>query len=277
MNENAQRILLSPLFLLGLCLLLVNDFYLKAAFHNEVTGKISDIAGLFIFPLFFCALLPRFHRAIFVLTAVLFIVWKLPYSEPFISLWNELNLVTVGRVVDVTDLFALFILPAAYLLFRYNLSHMKFTDYRFAKATVILISVFAFTATHFVNDRSVWVRRSYELGVSRVGFERQLKELDGISVVRITKMTDEYPKEQYPDLDMSPTGYYLTFRVRRPYCESNDLDVFSTFEDKGNFVTIDGPSFRYWCPNEPTSADEDALVQIFDEMVIRHFPGVPHK
>ena len=42
-----------PLFLVGLGILLLNDFYLKYAFSNAFTGKLSDVAGLFIFPFFF--------------------------------------------------------------------------------------------------------------------------------------------------------------------------------------------------------------------------------
>jgi len=45
-------ILVSSGFLAGLSVLLVNDFVLKQIFHNWLTGKLSDLAGLFIFPMF---------------------------------------------------------------------------------------------------------------------------------------------------------------------------------------------------------------------------------
>ena len=44
--------LTSPGFVVGLSLLLLNDLFLKARFHNPLTGKLSDFAGLFVFPLF---------------------------------------------------------------------------------------------------------------------------------------------------------------------------------------------------------------------------------
>lgn len=56
MQKRNFSILVSPGFLLCLCLLLLNDFILKSEFHNALTGKLSDFAGLFIFPLFFSAL-----------------------------------------------------------------------------------------------------------------------------------------------------------------------------------------------------------------------------
>ena len=37
-----------PRFLIALTVLLVNDHWAKAAFHNSVTGKLSDFAGLFV-------------------------------------------------------------------------------------------------------------------------------------------------------------------------------------------------------------------------------------
>ncbi len=46
------KYLVSPLFIFVLFLLIINDFFLKAAFHNTFTGKLSDFSGLFIFPIF---------------------------------------------------------------------------------------------------------------------------------------------------------------------------------------------------------------------------------
>ncbi len=43
-------------FVVALIFLLLNDFYLKSAFGNAITGKISDVFGLFVFSLFFLAL-----------------------------------------------------------------------------------------------------------------------------------------------------------------------------------------------------------------------------
>jgi hypothetical protein len=40
-------------------LLLINDLYLKFEYHNYLTGKLSDFAGLFAFPYFFSCLIPK--------------------------------------------------------------------------------------------------------------------------------------------------------------------------------------------------------------------------
>lgn len=47
----------APLTLAALALLVVNDVWLKPAFHSAVTGKLSDIAICFLLPLFFSELL----------------------------------------------------------------------------------------------------------------------------------------------------------------------------------------------------------------------------
>ena len=118
MNSQSQRILLSPLFLLGLIVLLLNDFYLKAQFNNFLTGKLSDFAGLFIFPLFFAAFFPKRKLLIYFLTGFLFVFWKSPFSQSEIDLWNSISLFNLGRVIDYTDLLAVLVLPLSYFYFK---------------------------------------------------------------------------------------------------------------------------------------------------------------
>lgn len=52
-----MREFIAPLPLAAVTLLAVNDHLLKAAFHNTLTGKLSDIAGCFFLPLYVSALL----------------------------------------------------------------------------------------------------------------------------------------------------------------------------------------------------------------------------
>ena len=47
----------APAPLAALALLVVNDVWLKPAFHSAVTGKLSDVAICFLLPLFFSELL----------------------------------------------------------------------------------------------------------------------------------------------------------------------------------------------------------------------------
>jgi hypothetical protein len=106
------RIINSPLFLLSVGLLALNDWYLKANFHNALTGKISDFAGLFAFTVFIIAWLPRYREMVGFITTLTFVWWKSPFSEDFIDWWSNYCF-PIHRVVDETDLMALLVIPFA--------------------------------------------------------------------------------------------------------------------------------------------------------------------
>jgi hypothetical protein len=146
MQDESSNVLTSPGFLAALLLLLLNDFFLKTLFHNSFTGKLSDFAGLFAFPLFWTAFLPRFRSRIYLATAGLFILWKSPASTTLIDGWNSLGVFSISRVIDYTDLFALAILPPSYL---YGLKRTGVRAVRAAPALIALIAIFAFTATSY--------------------------------------------------------------------------------------------------------------------------------
>jgi hypothetical protein len=148
MNEKRLHILASPGFLIGLFLLLLNDFIFKYQFHNELTGKLSDFAGLFVFPLFWVAFFPRLKSPLYILTAILFIFWKSAYSQPLIDAWNSLPLFMIERTVDYSDLLALLVLPLSYV---YSRATFDFQLPLRALYMIAMISLFAFTATQFSN------------------------------------------------------------------------------------------------------------------------------
>jgi hypothetical protein len=105
--------LASPAFIAPLALLVINDFVLKSVFHNVLTGKLSDFAGLFALTLFASVLWPRQRRIAGVLIAGAFTFWKTSYADPLIELLNGMLPFSVGRTVDLTDLVALAVIPLA--------------------------------------------------------------------------------------------------------------------------------------------------------------------
>ncbi len=143
--------------LAGLALLLANDFVFKALFHNALTGKLSDFAGLFVFPLFWSALAPRRRREIYALTALGFVFWKSSYSQTLIDVWNSLRVFNAGRVVDATDLLALVALVPSYLYGSKSARGARGeTPARplknWARAGAAAVALFAFTATSFFTN-----------------------------------------------------------------------------------------------------------------------------
>ena len=104
-----------PLALAALALLALNDHYLKAAYHNALTGKLSDVAGVLLLPFFLKAVTRCNNWLALGITAVFFTWWKSPLSQPAIDAFNGLGLFHAGRVIDYTDLWALLALPLTYL------------------------------------------------------------------------------------------------------------------------------------------------------------------
>jgi hypothetical protein len=112
-RSDRLELLASPAFIVALALLVLNDFALKPLFHNALTGKVSDFAGLFALTLFVMTLWPRQGRVAALAIAAAFTFWKTSYAEPLIEWLNVTLPFALGRVVDLTDLSALPMIPLA--------------------------------------------------------------------------------------------------------------------------------------------------------------------
>lgn len=113
----AKHKLGSPAFITAVLLLIANDWYFKQTFHNGLTGKLSDFAGLFAFPFLWSALFPRKARPVYFFTLLFFIVWKSPLMQPVINALNGAG-IRAHRTVDYTDYIALISLPLSF--YRFN-------------------------------------------------------------------------------------------------------------------------------------------------------------
>ncbi|MCJ8153974.1 hypothetical protein MKJ01_09415 [Chryseobacterium sp. SSA4.19] len=147
MQERLRPIMSLP-FIICLGLLLLNDFYLKAVYHNILTGKLSDLCGLFIFPIFWSVLKPKYRSQIFIATAVFFIYWKSAYSQSFIDFFSS-AFFRIERTVDVTDLLTLPVLALAWFSLKNDLEHPKASawQHKFNPYGIAAIAVFSFYST----------------------------------------------------------------------------------------------------------------------------------
>ncbi|MDX1653148.1 MAG: hypothetical protein R3277_11685 [Brumimicrobium sp.] len=190
-KNRGTEFLTNKWFLAGLFLLIINDWILKEQFHNWFTGKLSDFAGLFVFPLFWTALMPRYKNKIFVITALTFIYWKTPWSQAIIDLWNSWGIYSIYRVTDYTDYISLLSLPlAAYV---YEKDRNK-PGINISPTLIYLSSGFAFASTSkapstcFHNDSpEYFVHHS-----SREAFIRDLRSKDLSLYPNDTSYYDEY-------------------------------------------------------------------------------------
>ena len=276
MKPNIYKILLSPLFIIGLFLLLLNDFYLKAAFSNFLTGKISDFAGLFIFPLFWAAFFPTKRLLIYMLTGILFVCWKSPFSQGLIDFWNSFEILKISRVVDFSDLSALSVLTISYHY--YQIIVQKSEKFRLKSnpdflqkikvSLVSLFSLFAFTATSYEQDRNVSLDNKYEFKMNIKSFEKLVRDEETFYIHAIEPTRDLSIPVENVNTIIKHSPYILYFDLKTPYCESKNIRIFSLITKDDNSVTLGGPTMSYWCDKPPTEKDKAELSLIFEREVI---------
>lgn len=140
------NILLNPTYIGAVLLLFANDFWLKLAFPGFVTGKLSDIAGVFAFAVFLMALFPAHRYKMAALSALVFSYWKSPFSQPFMDAFNAHSFYKISRVIDYSDLFALVLVPLAILFFeKYKVIKHEF--HFLSKMGMLACSLFVFCST----------------------------------------------------------------------------------------------------------------------------------
>ncbi|MEO8403221.1 MAG: hypothetical protein ABI480_01445 [Chitinophagaceae bacterium] len=206
MKTKPYNLLLHPAFLLSLALLLFNDFYFKSAFHNTITGKLSDIAGLFAFAVFLSVFFYAHKKTVLILIASFFIWWKSPLSDPLISLLNNQFHLPVYRVVDYTDLLALVVLPFTFLL--KPISYSPSLVRKIAIGCICFISFTAFTATSMLRKVA---------DDNRVSLDKYVKTKKSEPEI-IAKMKND-------GLDPQPMpGIYEKYSQRRFYSKIKNAD-----------------------------------------------------
>jgi len=149
--NNRLKNLISPLFIFFLVLLIINDFFMKPAFHNWFTGKLSDFCGLFIFPIFWSAIFPKQKIWVFISTAILFTFWKSEYASVIIQFITPYF--SIGRTVDLSDLMALPMILLAWMYQKNDLQQAigksmgKALISRLSAYFVGVVAIFSFCAT----------------------------------------------------------------------------------------------------------------------------------
>ncbi len=241
--KNKLKILVNIPFLACLTLLLLNDFYLKAEYHNWLTGKLSDFCGLFIFASLWTALFPNKKKSIYFSTALFFVIWKSPYSQSFIDLFNQI-LYPIQRVVDITDLVALIILPIGFYYKPDLYIRLKINPIPLA-----LLTLFSFCATSIPQPGQVFEQPQYLLFKSGITVlessdypsEYEVHNLDTLVIVdvksiRIDKratIDDEYHKVQI----LNNIDLRLLREIREGYRAKIKLKDYQSLRDS---LTEDG-------------------------------------
>src|SRR5688572_29967388 len=163
MTDPTLRAVTSRWSALALVLLVANDHVFKEAIPGLLTGKLSDLAGLFVFPLLLLTIwLPVIdvsgRRALaalpFAITGLVFACLKVDaaISRSIVDSINRVTGMSVGIVADPTDLVALSSIAAAYVYWRHQLTRPVATETstrpsRGRLAAVLLVGALATVAT----------------------------------------------------------------------------------------------------------------------------------
>lgn len=241
-------ILLSPAVLGALSALIVNDHIWKGAYHNWLTGKLSDVAGLFALTAIVAAWLPTARREMAAAIAPLFAFWKSSHSDSFIAIWNATLPWAIGRTVDLTDLLALLMLPPAV---RYA-----------ARATA--------TPLHLLwrSPRRLAVAVSALLAFAATSIAPTKVDLN---VLYVFNGTPAMLFEQFRSSNALPSldhvGNY-SFHIPSTFCSGSSVvyayGSVTTFGDD-TFFTLERMSYQ--CGRKP--GDREALERIFNEGVAK--------
>jgi hypothetical protein len=196
--QNSLRCLQHPSTLLSITILLLNDHVLKVLYPSWITGKLSDFAGLFFFPILLSAILgiilSKFSitkKTLGIISFGFVIIWF--SSVKIIPLINtfttDLASILLGYrtrfILDPTDLVALLSTIPAYFIWKQPILHKPtYTAYLaffIASAAVIATSppyptVYEVTNLEYDQEGIVyaagiedWKETYYPVGISRDG------------------------------------------------------------------------------------------------------------
>ncbi|MDR6804620.1 hypothetical protein J2Y45_003072 [Dyadobacter sp. BE34] len=211
-------------FLICLGLLLVNDFYLKQAYTNFWTGKMSDFAGLFIFPYFLAAFRIKSAKEIYLISALLFVFWKSEFSQFLIEFVRSEG-IGVNRVVDYTDLMALLILPVSYKELQRQAQKQVEPRMGIFIAAISLFAILATTLPHEEIALNSPIGKVYKLPMSKSEFFQSLQ-----------------PGNRYTDTlskNLTDSLFYLYFNIPDYRADMEVLATIVAGSDKTTLVRLD--------------------------------------
>lgn len=203
METEKLSTLLNPTYLFALILLGLNDFHFKYEYGNFLTGKVSDFAGLFIFPYFISTLNHTKTKKIYLLTAIGVVFWKSTLSQILIDFVRQ-NGIGINRTADYSDYIALIILPISYYFFKKNYENLFQVRKIFPKI-ILGISIYFSWATSLPHQDITIDKKlniEYKLNVSKTSLFNSISPRHGYSKDFSVKKVDSIFRF-YADLENS--------------------------------------------------------------------------
>ncbi|MEO9805258.1 MAG: hypothetical protein ABJF04_18515 [Reichenbachiella sp.] len=248
MKANSRTdILLTPLFLLGLSTLLLNDFVLKYEYSNVLTGKLSDFAGLFIFPIFFSVIFPKYTKVIYGLTIVIFGYWNSSLSHGLITILNNSG-IHIGRTIDPTDFLAFVVLPFSYFHFKNQIVQPKMSVGTPIRIAIGMASIFSFIATTLPKQEvelDIRSNKTYSVGMNKTEFFGKLQASYGLSDTLELNLVDSLFYLHYYVQDIRTDMFVLAKIIELDSKTIIQLDSFLTGAVTGGLLSgVDGDDIQ---------------------------------
>lgn len=262
-TKTSHSIFLSNGFIVGLLVLFCNDFFFKELFHNWITGKLSDFAGLFVFAIFWAALFPKKTKTSYVAVVAFFIFWKSPLSQPLIESINAYTFLNYVRIVDWTDLIALSILPLAYW-YQYHYSNRRII--KIPIVVPVFVASFLFVATSEPQySNAIIIDEEYELSFSLDSLYVNLNRIDSV----MSSSNDSIPRDSAYFL-INFYSYNCQSRLRidaRAFILTDTtslINITSVHEDENCYKVADPKLVEQYIQNLLLEIDQEIIDKLIE-------------
>ena len=206
--ENTKRTLTSPLFIITVLIMVINDHMLKGAgiLPPWITGKLSDLAFLFFVPVviaFVCRVRTRGGLiAAYAVIAILFAAINLsPWFSQLVEKIFGLFMIPMRLWPDSTDLLALAIMPLSLLFVLRRQITMPVVSGGFLRFTMAVICFIACAAT------SPQIKPTHE--PVYMSWEKFRSSVEVLPPRKILKRGKIYVKDQYLYVNEPNVGIHV--------------------------------------------------------------------
>jgi hypothetical protein len=228
MKPSRAILLLHPLFITSLAVLLLNDFYWKYSYHNWLTGKLSDVAGLVVLPIFLRELFPGMNKwKIMLATALFFTWWKLPLSQPLVDICNNTLALPVQRVIDYTDLLVLPVLVLSYYVKprRTNFHSLLQRGFHYSLA---FMAFFSLCATSMPYRRGLYLQSNENEVYFDESFKVNKSEQEVLLTLKQKNITYKRDSIEYAPVANQPWLYHRLFNEKDSTVTWQRVDMDTT-------------------------------------------------
>jgi hypothetical protein len=188
-----------------------------------LTGKLSDFAGLIVFPIFLAFLIPTSKKWISLITGILFLIWKTSFATPLIDILIQTLPFKIQRIIDYSDYWALLVLPLAHRIINHHTITIINSNkiLRLSKIGIASVSFFAICATSIpppveMPEGTIYIGKEYTIKKSKDETIDMIKSLG-------------YNVDYYKNLEDSIT--IKKYRSRKiPYYQTDNIIIYDDNE-----------------------------------------------